>query len=470
MFVKQLYTSCLSEAAYFIASEGEAAVIDPLRDIDVYLELAEQQQASIKYIFETHLHADFVSGHLDLAARTGATIVYGPEAATAFEVHTAGDGEEFNIGKLTIEAIHTPGHTIESTCYLLKDESRQPYCLFTGDTLFVGDVGRPDLFSGDLPKEQLAGYLYNSLQKLATLPDNLIIYPAHGPGSACGKNLGSATSSTIGEQKADNYAFQLKDKDEFILKLLDGLNPAPEYFPVNAKINQQGYASLPEVLEKSKKALALKEFKQRCTEGSVILDIRSGESFAERFIPGALNIGLDGRFAEWVAKLIAHYQQLLLVADDDKAAEEAIVRMARVGFENVTGFLKGGMPTWIEAGEKTDMIINVATEELAMDMPYDQNLIVLDVRKAEEFEEGHVKGALNIDLADMTDPLNIAQLDEHHNLYIHCQAGYRSMIACSLLKREGFHNLRNVEGGYERLRKTKGIPTVKEITADEEDA
>ncbi|GAA4301294.1 MBL fold metallo-hydrolase [Compostibacter hankyongensis] len=459
MQIRQLYTNCLSEAAYFIASDGVAAVIDPLRDTDTYRQLAEEEQAEIRYIFETHFHADFVSGHLDLAEATGAAIVYGPGTETSFPVHVARDGETFSIGRLTLEVIHTPGHTPESTCYLLRDESGKPYCVFTGDTLFVGGVGRPDLFGGERDEEVMAGDLYASVGRLKQLPDEVIVYPAHGPGSACGKNLGPETQSTIGEQKQSNYAMLAPDKADFIRQVTEGMSTPPPYFPVNARINREGYTALAQVLEKSLKALPVKAFKAQMEEGALVLDTRSPEAFADGFVPGALNIGLDGRFAEWAGSLIPFDRAVLLVTDPGRE-EETVVRMARVGYDNVAGYLQGGMDAWRKAGEKADLVISVDPDELAMDLPYDPHIRVLDVRKPAEFEGGHVKGAVNLPLETLADAGALADIEERQNLYLHCQSGYRSMIACSLLKREGFHNLRNVTGGFRALEKTKGIEVI----------
>ncbi|SEW13161.1 Glyoxylase, beta-lactamase superfamily II [Chitinophaga sp. YR573] len=462
MFVKQLYTNCLSEAAYFIESEGQAIVIDPLRDIEAYLDLAKERNATIKYIFETHFHADFVSGHLDLAAATKAPIVFGPEAVTSFPIYLAKDGEKFTIGKLTLEVLHTPGHTMESTCYLLYDENGVPASLFTGDTLFVGDVGRPDLFSGNHTKEELAGLLFESLNtKIKTLPDNVTVYPAHGPGSSCGKNLGPNTSSTLAEEKSTNYALLATDKAQFISEVTDGLSTPPSYFPINAKINKEGYDTLKAVMEKSNVALSVADFKKKIKEGVLVLDTRPATTFAEGFVPSSLSIGLEGRFAEWAGSLLPFNQEIILVTEAGKE-EETIVRLARVGFDHVIGYLKGGYEGWAAAGEKIDMIITVEPDELAMDVPHDPNLIVLDVRKPAEYADGHIKDAINLTLSDMVDPGTMADFDDHHNLYVHCQGGYRSIIACSMLKREGIHNLRNVEGGYNNMKDTKGLETVKE--------
>lgn len=462
MFIKQLYTNCLSEAAYFIASDGEAAVIDPVRDIDAYLELAKEHNVTIKYIFETHFHADFVSGHLDLAAATQAPIVYGPNAETGFPVYLAKDEEQFKIGKVTLKVLHTPGHTLESSCYLLLDENQQPHSVFTGDTLFVGDVGRPDLFSGNLSKEELAGLLFDSLNtKIKTLPDNVTVYPAHGPGSACGKNLGPDTYSTIGDEKRTNYALLADEKDEFIQVVTTDLAAPPSYFPVNAKINKEGYDALQAIMEKSLKPLTVADFKRKMKDEVLILDTRNANEFAEGFVPTSISIGLEGRFAEWAGSLLPFDQEIILVTAPGQE-EETVVRLARVGFDNVTGYLEGGYQAWIDAGEDRDLIISVEPDELAMDIPHDPNLIVLDVRKPAEYADGHVKDAQNLTLSDMADPATMADFDDNHNLYVHCAGGYRSIIACSILKREGIHNLRNVTGGFAKIKEEQGIEIVKE--------
>ncbi|MGF6926913.1 hydroxyacylglutathione hydrolase [Chitinophaga sp. W2I13] len=464
MYVKQLYTSCLSEAAYFIESNGIAAVIDPLRDIEVYLDLAKERNATIKYIFETHFHADFVSGHLELAEATGAKIVYGPDAETSFDAYIAKDNEVFDIGAVTFKVLHTPGHTMESSCYLLSDEQQQPYALFTGDTLFVGDVGRPDLFSGNLTKEELAGYLFDSLNnRIKTLPDTVIVYPAHGPGSACGKNLGPNTYSTIGEEKATNYALLATDKDKFIEEVTSGLATPPSYFPINAKINKEGYDALKAVMEKAMQPLTPAAFKAKGKAGALILDTRPATEFGDGYVPGSISIGLEGRFAEWAGSLLPFDQDIILVTPVGKE-EETVVRMARVGFDNVVGYLDGGYPAWETAGEAKDLIITVEADELAMDIPHDPNLVIIDVRKPIEFADGHIKGALNITLGDMMDPGKLADLEDNHNLYVHCQGGYRSIIACSLMKREGIHNLRNIEGGFAKMKDQKGLQVVQEKT------
>ena len=464
MFVEQIYTGCLSEAAYFVESDGEAIVIDPIRDTDGYMELAKEHNSKIKYIFETHFHADFVSGHLDLSKKTGAPIVYGPNTEANFPFHLAEDGEKFKIGAITLEVIHTPGHTLESTCYLLRDEKGKPYCLFTGDTLFVGDVGRPDLSSGNLSKEELAAIMYDTMQnKILPLPDDVIIYPAHGAGSSCGKNLGAENQSTIGEQKKYNYALQQQTKEEFIKAVTDGLSEAPAYFPINAKMNKEGYGDMDHVKSKSLVPLSVEQFKEKINSGDLILDTRNPEEFTNGFIPGSISIGLEGRFAEWAGKLLSFKDPLIVVTEKGKE-EETIVRLARVGFENVEGYLKGGYSAWKAAGEKNDIIIDIEADELAMDIPFDDKLLVLDVRNPNEFNEGHVKDATNLPLQEMTDVAQIASLEEDQNIYVHCQGGYRSVIAASLLKRQGYHNLRNITGGWSSIQEQKNIEVEKEVS------
>jgi glyoxylase-like metal-dependent hydrolase (beta-lactamase superfamily II)/rhodanese-related sulfurtransferase len=467
MYIRQLYTGCLSEAAYYIESEGVAAVIDPLRDIDEYIALAAERKATIKYIFETHFHADFVSGHIDLGRITGAPIIYGPQTETSYPVHVAKDGETFRLGALAIEVMHTPGHTLESTCYLLRDASGQPHAVFTGDTLFVGDVGRPDLAQKglELTMEDLAAMLYESLQnKIMPLPDAVIVYPAHGPGSSCGKNLGPHTFSTMGDEKQTNYALRAATKEEFIKSVTEGLEAPPQYFPINAKINKEGYESLDAVLVKGVKALSPAEFKEMIKDDQVILlDTRPSALFTQGFIPGAVSIGLDGRFAEWAGMLLPFDKPIVLVTEAGKE-EESVVRMARVGFSTMQGYLEGGFEAWQAAGEKIDMVIEVEADELAMDIPHDPNLVVVDVRRETEFADGHVKGAVNLPLNDLTDPGSMANIDEKHNLYVHCAGGYRSVIAISLLKRQGIHNLRNITGGWGLIKEQKGIEVVKETS------
>jgi hydroxyacylglutathione hydrolase len=462
MFIKQLYTNCLSEAAYFIESDGEAAVIDPLRDIEEYLLLAKERNATIKYIFETHFHADFVSGHVDLSKATGALIIYGPETETSFSATIAEDGQTFNIGKLQITVLHTPGHTIESTCYLLKDESGKAHAVFTGDTLFVGDVGRPDLIDGEITKEEMAGRLYESLQsKILPLADNVIVYPAHGPGSSCGKNIGAETKSTIGEQKQTNPALQYDSKEKFVEAVTEGLTAPPTYFPINAQINKEGYESIDTVLDKGLTPLSIKEFKEQMNKDVIVLDTRDASVFTQGFIPGAVFIGLEGKFAEWAGSLLPFDKPLILVTEEGKE-KETVVRLARVGFSKIEGYLQGGFEAWQQEGEKTDLIIDVEADELAMDIPFDENLVVVDVRKEVEFAEGHVKDAVNIPLGNMVDPASMAEIENTDNLYLHCGSGFRSTIAASLLKRQGIHNLRNVAGGWNRIKEEPRIKTEKD--------
>jgi len=463
MFIKQLYTGCLSEAAYYIESDGVAAIIDPLRDIDSYLQLARERKAEIKYIFETHFHADFVSGHLDLQKATGAPIVYGPNTETSFPIHLAKDGETFRLGKAAIAVLHTPGHTIESTCYLLRDENGEPHAVFTGDTLFVGEVGRPDLSSGNLDKEELASLLYDSLhRKLATLPDGVIVYPAHGPGSNCGKNLGPATSSTIGEEKANNYALQPQEREAFIKAVTADLPAAPSYFPINARINKEGYDSLEKILETALTPLTTADFKKWMEqEDTILLDTRKAGDFTKEFVPGSISIGLEGRFAEWAGSLLPFNKPIILVTEEGQERESA-VRLARVGFSQIHGYLAGGVQAWRQAGEEIDLIIDVEVDEMAMDLPYDDHLVAVDVRREAEFADGHVRGAVNIPLNELNDPGSMANIDELQNLYLYCGSGYRSVIAASLMKRQGIHNLRNVLGGFNAIRLQQGIEIVND--------
>ena len=471
MFVQQLYTGCISESAYYIESNGIAAIIDPLRDIDAYLQLAKQRNATIKYIFETHFHADFVSGHLDLAAATGASIVYGPNTVTKFEVTVAKDKQVFEIGDTTLQVLHTPGHTLESSCYLLKDEAGKDHAIFTGDTLFVGDVGRPDLAQKDneITIEDLAGMLYDSLhEKIMPLADDVIVYPAHGAGSSCGKNLGSETFSTIGTQKQTNYALQPQTKEDFIIAVTDGLAAPPQYFPINAKINKEGYESLDTVLANGLKALTVAAFKEQITTFEpVILDTRNATLFTQGFIPGAISIGLEGRFAEFAGSILPFDKAILLVCEPG-TEKESIVRIARVGFENMIGHLAGGFDAWAKEGEPIDLIIDVEADELAMDLPFDPNMVIVDVRKTSEFDKGHIKEALTIPLDELTDPASMANFDDNQNIYIHCAGGYRSVIASSLIKRQGIHNIRNVIGGFKAISELSDKFDIEETAIAEE--
>ncbi|MEI7963707.1 MAG: rhodanese-like domain-containing protein [Chitinophagaceae bacterium] len=462
MFIKQLYTGCLSEAAYYIESEGEVAIIDPLRDTDEYLHMAKERNAAIKYIFETHFHADFVSGHLDLSAQTGAPIIFGPQAETGFPAHISKDGEIFKLGKISLEVLHTPGHTLESSCYLLRDEQDKPHAIFTGDTLFVGDVGRPDLSSGNMSSEALAGIMYETLQnKIIPLADDVLVYPAHGAGSSCGKNMGPETFSTIGEQKLNNYALQPQSKEAFIKAVTSGLATAPKYFAINANINKHGYESLKEVKQKGLTALSLSAFKKLMQEDVWVLDTRHATVFTQGFIPGSIFIGLEGRFAEWAGTILPFDKPMMLITEPGKE-EETVIRLSRVGFAQLQGFLKGGYDAWVKSGETTDLIIDIEADELAMDIPHDPNLLVLDVRRITEYADGHIKQAVNLPVDEMTDLVKLAQFDDSQNLYVHCAGGYRSVIAASLLKRQGLHNLRNVLGGWNKIKEQATIEIIKE--------
>jgi hydroxyacylglutathione hydrolase len=464
MFIKQLYTSCLSEAAYYIESEGEVAIIDPLRDTDEYITLAKENNAGIKYIFETHFHADFVSGHIDLSKQTGAPIIYGPGAVTSYDVHNAKDNEIFKLGKITLQVLHTPGHTLESSCYLLRDENDKPHAIFTGDTLFVGDVGRPDLSSGNMTSAELAGIMYETIQnKILPLADDVIVYPAHGAGSSCGKSMGPETFSTIGEQKKNNYALQSQSKEDFVAAVMDGLSVPPKYFAINAQINMEGYTSLDTVKQKGLTPLSLTEFKKLKDDDVIILDTRHASVFTQGFIPGSIFIGLEGRFAEWAGSLLSFDKPMVLVTEPGKE-EESLIRLSRVGFDKIQGYLKGGFEAWQNTGETVDLIIDIEADELAMDIPHDPNLVVVDVRRETEFADGHVAGAQNLPLNEMNDVLNLSHFEDTQNLYIHCAGGYRSVIAASLLKREGTHNLRNVLGGWAKIKEQNDIKTEKEAS------
>jgi glyoxylase-like metal-dependent hydrolase (beta-lactamase superfamily II)/rhodanese-related sulfurtransferase len=461
MFIQQLYTGCLSEAAYYIEDNGEVAVIDPIRDTQVYIDLAKERNATIKYIFETHFHADFVSGHLELSAKTGAPIVFGPKTETSYKIQVAADGQEFMIGRLKLTVLHTPGHTIESTCYLLHDETGNPYCIFTGDTLFAGDVGRPDLSSGDMGSDELAAMLYKSLQsKIKPLPDHVIVYPAHGPGSSCGKNIGPNAYSTIGEEKQHNYALAAPDMDSFIKAVTDGLGTPPTYFMVNARINKEGYSNLDDLLKKGlTPASAAQLMKWKSDEKElIILDTRHADTFTEGFIPDSIFIGLEGRFAEWAGTILPFDADILLVTEPGKE-EESLIRLTRVGFERIIGYLEGGFESWRNAGGPIDLVINIEPDELAMDIPFDDHLVVVDVRNPAEFEEGHVADAVNLPLDKMRNPVSMANLEETDNLYVHCGGGYRSVIATSLMKKQGFHNVRNILGGMEKIKGTS-VPLI----------
>lgn len=463
MYIQQFYTACLSEAAYYIESEGEVAIIDPLRDIDAYIELANQRNAKIKYIFETHFHADFVSGHIDLSNQTGAPIIFGPGAKTQYKIQSAVDGEEIKLGKIHFKVLHTPGHTLESSCYLLFDENNKAHAIFTGDTLFVGDVGRPDLSSGSMSSEDLAEIMYDTIQqKILPLNDDVIVYPAHGPGSSCGKNLGPNTFSTIEEQKKTNYALQPQSKEEFVKAVTFGLSPAPAYFAVNAQINQKGYSNINEVVSNGTQALNIEAFKSKVKSGAIILDTRHANVFTEGFIPDSIFIGLEGRFAEWAGNLLPFNESIILVTEPGKESE-TVVRLARVGFEKIEGYLDGSYEAWKNAGERLDMIIDVEADELMMDLPHDPNLVIVDVRKEAEFDAGHLENAVNLPLQELTDIALLAQFEESQNLYIHCAGGYRSVIAASLFKKQGVDNLRNILGGWGKIKDEEKAVVVKEV-------
>lgn len=447
MYIEQLYTNCLAEAAYYVESEGQAAVIDPLRETTPYMALAAKRNASIKYVFETHFHADFVSGHIDLARKAKAKIIYGPNAETSYEIYRAADGETFQLGKLKIEVLHTPGHTPESACYLLYDEHGKPHTVFTGDTLFVGDVGRPDLLDGIVSRDDLAGMLYDSLQKkIKTLPDDVIVYPAHGPGSACGKNIGKETFSTIGIQKKTNYALQDMSRASFIKQVTDGILPPPQYFYEDARINKEGYESIETVIAENHRPLSVHAFRKAVKEGATILDTRKADDFEKGFIHGSVNIGLNGQFAVWVGTLLDINIPLVLVTETGKE-EESILRLARIGYENIRGFLGGGIQSWDEG---LSQIRSIPAEELQQEI--NRGAIVADVRKPGEWNAGHVKNALFLPLADF--PKNLDSLDKGKTLVVHCGGGYRSMTAISIMKNHGFDKLINVYGGYGAIEKS----------------
>jgi glyoxylase-like metal-dependent hydrolase (beta-lactamase superfamily II)/rhodanese-related sulfurtransferase len=458
MKVEQIYTGCLAEAAYYIESDGEAAIIDPLRETEPYIRKAEENGARIKYIFETHFHADFVSGHLDLAAKTGAQIVYGPTATPAFDIVQAKDEQEFQIGKVKIRVLHTPGHTLESSCFLLIDEEGKENGVFTGDTLFIGDVGRPDLaVKSDLTREDLASYLYDSIQnKLLTLPDSVLVYPGHGAGSACGKNMSKETIDTLGHQKEVNYALRAGiTREQFIAEVLDGLTAPPQYFPKNAVMNKTGYVSFDEVLQKGSVALEVDTFEDLANhEGALVLDTRSKEEFAHSHIPNSIFIGLDGNFAPWVGTLITDLKQPIILVADPGREEEVVTRLSRVGYDNTLGYLKGGLEAWKAAGKDVDKVESITAEELEKRWKSGK-INLLDVRRSGEFAAEHVDGAANFEL----DYINhyMGELDPDKEYYLHCLSGYRSIITASILKARGFHKLIDVAGGFKAIEKT-GLP------------
>jgi hydroxyacylglutathione hydrolase len=457
MIIEQIYTGCLAQGAYYIESNGEAAVIDPLREITPYIERASKSGAKIKYVFETHFHADFVSGHIDLAKSTGAKIVYGPtHAQFGFDAHVATDGEIFTIGDLTIELLHTPGHTPESACYLLKDKSGKATSLFTGDTLFIGDVGRPDLaqkVSADLTQEKLASMLFHSLRnKIMTLQDDIIVYPAHGAGSACGKNMSKETTDTLGNQKKTNYALRADmTEQEFIKEVTDGLMPPPAYFPKNVMMNIQGYDSINEVIDRGTQALSPEAFEAAANEtGALILDTRKPQDFAKAFVPNSINIGIDGGFAPWVGALIPDIKQEILIVAEEGREEEIVTRLARVGYDHAIGFLKGGINAWVASGKEVDQIKSITADELAMIQSNQPETLILDVRKKSEHLSEHIPSAINAPLDYINDSMSM--IDKNKTYYVHCAGGYRSMIFTSILRARGFDNLIDVDGGFNAIK------------------
>jgi len=455
MKIEQIYTGCLAEAAYYIESNGEAAIIDPLREVGPYLKKAAQNNAKIKYIFETHFHADFVSGHIDLAEKSGATIVYGPTANTAFEAHIATDGEQFKIGDLTITTLHTPGHTLESTTYLLTDANGKNHCIFTGDTLFIGDVGRPDLAQkGSLTMDDLAGMLYDSLnEKIKPLADDVIVYPGHGAGSACGKNMSKETFDTLGHQKQVNYALKAETKEQFIKEVTDGILPPPQYFAKNAAMNKGGYESIDEVFEKGLNPLQPQAFEDLANHAdALVLDTRDPQVFAKAFIPNSINIGLNGQFAPWVGALIPDLKQNILLVTDEGKAKETITRLARVGYDNTIGYLEGGIEAWQNAGKETDQISSISAEEFEKVYQENPEVLALDVRKPGEYEAEHLEFTHPRPLDYINDWTH--EVDSNKTYYVHCAGGYRSMIAASILKARGIDNVIDVAGGYGAIKNT----------------
>lgn len=455
MKIEQIYTGCLAQGAYYIESNGEAVIIDPLRDTKAYTDRANASGAKIKYILETHFHADFVSGHLDLQVYTGATIVFGPNAKTEFISHIATDGEILHVGNCTIEVLHTPGHTMESTCYLLRDENGKQVAVFTGDTLFIGDVGRPDLAqkSGELTKEDLAGYLYDSLRnKLMPLENDITVYPAHGAGSACGKNMSKETFDTLGHQKEVNYALQEMTKEDFIKEVTSGLLPPPFYFPENVAMNKKGVSSLEAVVQNSLKPLSVEAFTVLMEDESVLLlDVRGPQVFCKGFIPGSVNIGLKGDFAPWVGTLITDMKQRIALVAEPGQEEEAITRLARVGYDGVVGYLEGGFESWDKSENEIDQIESISAEQFA-ELASDKKVNTIDVRKPTEFEAEHLEAAVSAPLHVLNQHMSAFKTGE--NNYIHCAGGYRSMIAASILKSRGIHNVIDIAGGYNAISKT----------------
>ena len=458
MKIEQIYTGCLAQGAYYIMSEGEVAIIDPLREVDPYIQKANLDQAKIKYVLETHFHADFVSGHIDLAKKTGAKIIYGPTAAPAFEFHSAKDNEEIKLGKVKIRVLHTPGHTMESTCYLLIDEKGKEVALFSGDTLFIGDVGRPDLaqkIKSGLTQEILAGYLYDSLRnKIMPLPNDIVVYPAHGAGSACGKKMSKETQDTLGNQKLTNYALAADmTKPEFVAAVLDGLVAPPGYFPLNVMMNIQGYDSIDKVLARGQHAMSPTAFETAANEtGALILDTRDAQTFANGFIPNSINIGIDGSFAPWVGAMIPDIKQEILLVAEPGRETEIITRLARVGYDFTIGFLAGGFEAWKQSGKEIDQIKSISADELAALKKQDADIAILDVRKASEYKSEHIKDTINAPLDFINDSMAAIQKDKTY--YVHCAGGYRSMIFVSILKARGFDHLIDVKGGFKEIKES----------------
>jgi hydroxyacylglutathione hydrolase len=468
MKVEQLYTGCLAQGAYYIESNGEAAIIDPLREVQPYIDMAEKRGAKINYIFETHFHADFVSGHVDLARKTGAAIVYGPTSLkTGFDAVIGYDGQIFKLGDITIKLIHTPGHTMESSCFLLSDEQGNAQAIFTGDTLFIGDVGRPDLAQhviADLTQEKLAAHLYESLQhKILPLPNHLIVYPAHGAGSACGKNLSKETSDTLGNQKKTNYALRAGlSKEQFMAELLNGLTPPPGYFPKNVLMNVQGYDKVEDVLSRGTQALSAAAFEAAANEtGAILLDTRDAADFAAAHIPNSINIGIGGDFAVWVGTLISDIKQPILLITAPGREEEAVTRLARVGYDHAIGYLQGGIEAWQAAGHEVAQTQSITAEAFATIAQNNPNATILDVRRASEYNSEHIVGAANVPLNYMNEHLH--EVNRHQTVYVHCAGGYRSMIFVSILEARGFTNLVNVAGGFAAIKATGKLPVTEYV-------
>ncbi|MCP9768170.1 MBL fold metallo-hydrolase [Lacihabitans sp. LS3-19] len=458
MKVEQMYTGCLAEAAYYIESNGEVAIVDPLREPQPYIDKANAEGAKIKYILETHFHADFVSGHLELANKTGATIVFGPTAQPSYAAHIAKDDEILELGNIKIKVLHTPGHTMESSCFLIIDENGKENSVITGDTLFIGDVGRPDLaVKGNITQDVLAGYLFDSIHnKLLILPDETIIYPGHGAGSACGKNMSTETIDTLGNQKKTNYALQTKSREEFVNKVLTGLVSPPQYFPKNAVLNKTGYGSLDEVYKNGMKALNVIEFNIAAEEThALILDIRVPQTFAKGYIPNSMNVGLDGSFASWVGTLIVDLNQAILLVGDESKIEEAITRLSRVGYDHTLGYLSGGIEAWKQANMPLETVNSISADEFVQIFDKNPEINVLDVRKKSEYDSEHIIGAENFPLDFVN--RNLSELDNSKTYYLHCQSGYRSMVMSSILKSKGYNNLIEIAGGFKALKATNKL-------------